>query len=440
MECVCAHVTLCVHCGMHLYLVACTNSCLFTGFTRIPPVLPPLQCNTVCSSQAELREHRKTCPRTHRDSASTHSVSVSVSDVEVLSDTSESLTSDEEEEDVIQEELLPAPNRRGTNHPSPTREAVGGSKKGGEGEKGGRGKRRQRQKKKVGIPSVKSATNVKQTAAQKKTRMRKASSEAVRLGANNLSPPSDDPSPVLGVGGGEILNHQDVYFGVGSDSSESSDDEDDLEYTPAEMAQLLSLNELDMQPCSGSDSEENVEEEEEEEGEGEGGGAKEGGELREKKRRLHQSQNKEVASNSASGTDLDSQALPGRRVPRPQQRAVAHTRQPEPVGLFWDIENCSVPGSKSAFAVAAKMRRVFFECKREAEFMVVCDITKERKEVIDSLNKAQVCPSLVIDFREIHMYTHVYRMVSFSLHSTVLVLCHTVDISQRVGIHSSSCF
>ena len=59
--------------------------------------------------------------------------------------------------------------------------------------------------------------------------------------------------------------------------------------------------------------------------------------------------------------------------------------------MFWDIENCAVPPDKSAFALANKMRKMFFEGKREAEFMCVCDIGKERKEVMDDLNKALVC-------------------------------------------------
>lgn len=67
-----------------------------------------------------------------------------------------------------------------------------------------------------------------------------------------------------------------------------------------------------------------------------------------------------------------------------------HRVKLEPVGVFWDIENCPVPMDKSAFSLAAKMRRVFFEGKREAEFMCVCDVTKERKEVTDALHKAQV--------------------------------------------------
>ena len=75
----------------------------------------------------------------------------------------------------------------------------------------------------------------------------------------------------------------------------------------------------------------------------------------------------------------------------------------EPVGVFWDIENCRVPPNKSAFALAAKMRRVFFEGKREAEFMCVCDVTKERKEVIEALSKAQVNNDY-IQYIYIHQY------------------------------------
>ena len=62
----------------------------------------------------------------------------------------------------------------------------------------------------------------------------------------------------------------------------------------------------------------------------------------------------------------------------------------EPVGVFWDIENCAVPPDKSAFALANKIRKMFFEGKREAEFLCVCDIGKERKEIMDDLNRAQV--------------------------------------------------
>ena len=66
------------------------------------------------------------------------------------------------------------------------------------------------------------------------------------------------------------------------------------------------------------------------------------------------------------------------------------SRELEPVGVFWDFENCSVPKGKSAQAVVQKIRRVFFQEKREVEFMCVCDTSKEKKSVIEELNKAQV--------------------------------------------------
>ena len=66
------------------------------------------------------------------------------------------------------------------------------------------------------------------------------------------------------------------------------------------------------------------------------------------------------------------------------------TKELEPVGVFWDLENCAVPKGKCAHAVVQKIRSVFFKNKREAEFMCVCDTSKEKKSVIEELNKAQV--------------------------------------------------
>lgn len=64
-----------------------------------------------------------------------------------------------------------------------------------------------------------------------------------------------------------------------------------------------------------------------------------------------------------------------------------------PVGVFWDIENCSVPSGRSAVAVVQRIRNCFFLGHREAEFICVCDISKESKEVIQELNNCQVLPS-----------------------------------------------
>ncbi|KAM6054582.1 meiosis regulator and mRNA stability factor 1 isoform 2-T2 [Chlamydotis macqueenii] len=61
-----------------------------------------------------------------------------------------------------------------------------------------------------------------------------------------------------------------------------------------------------------------------------------------------------------------------------------------PIGVFWDIENCSIPTGRSAIAVVQRIREKFFKGHREAEFICVCDISKENKEVIQELNNCQV--------------------------------------------------
>uniref|UniRef100_A0A7N6AX70 Meiosis regulator and mRNA stability factor 1 n=1 Tax=Anabas testudineus TaxID=64144 RepID=A0A7N6AX70_ANATE len=60
------------------------------------------------------------------------------------------------------------------------------------------------------------------------------------------------------------------------------------------------------------------------------------------------------------------------------------------LGVFWDIENCSVPSGRSAGAVVQRIRSYFFQGHREAEFICVCDISKESKAVIQELNNCQV--------------------------------------------------
>ncbi|XP_012273569.1 meiosis regulator and mRNA stability factor 1 isoform X2 [Orussus abietinus] len=61
-----------------------------------------------------------------------------------------------------------------------------------------------------------------------------------------------------------------------------------------------------------------------------------------------------------------------------------------PIGVFWDIENCQVPKGKSAMVVVQAIRDKFFTGYREAEFIVVCDVQKEVKQVVQDLNDAQV--------------------------------------------------
>ncbi|KAJ7340352.1 hypothetical protein OS493_003095 [Desmophyllum pertusum] len=87
-------------------------------------------------------------------------------------------------------------------------------------------------------------------------------------------------------------------------------------------------------------------------------------------------------------SDADALAFKNSLTGSPSQGSAAP--EPEPIGVFWDIENCPVPRGKSASAVVQKIRKEFFSGKREVEFMCVCDISKEKKEVIEELNTAQV--------------------------------------------------
>lgn len=371
-------------------------------------------------SQAELREHKKLCSRSHNDSTSTTSLSPSLSDVEVLSDS---------ESDTSEDSHKPSP----PSNPSPVKSRsdahihvhVPGS----------RSQRRRGQRKK----KINKSESSDQTTTQKKLKNRKLSSEATPVTSSstpNFHKPSYYELGEVDVG------PEEVSFNIGSDLSESSEDEDDLTYTSAEMAQLLSLNEQDMQYTDSSDSEE----EEEEVGvvsdegedthtllEGRKGREGEGENVRRKKQ---QQQNKKKRGQSG-GTKVDTASVTRDNSDRHSHlphhaphRSPAMSRQPEPVGLFWDIENCSVPINKSPFAVAAKMRKLFFEGKREAEFMVVCDITKEKKETINSLNKAQVhCTCFTLPFPLIGMHFS-------NLHALVTCLSVGTSLSWICKLHT----
>lgn len=61
-----------------------------------------------------------------------------------------------------------------------------------------------------------------------------------------------------------------------------------------------------------------------------------------------------------------------------------------PIGIFWDIENCQVPRGCSAIDVVAAIRAKFLAGRREADFVVVCDVRKESAFRLQELNDAQV--------------------------------------------------
>lgn len=98
------------------------------------------------------------------------------------------------------------------------------------------------------------------------------------------------------------------------------------------------------------------------------------------------------------------------------------------MGVFWDIENCSVPTGRSAGAVVQRIRSNFFQGHREAEFICVCDISKESKAVIQELNNCQVHTTMALISYGFYGYAvNVYKM-RISSHVSALLL-HKVTVA-----------
>lgn len=94
----------------------------------------------------------------------------------------------------------------------------------------------------------------------------------------------------------------------------------------------------------------------------------------------------------------------------PQPGTPSQAPTAEPIGVFWDIQDCQVPHNKSAFDVVQKIKNDYFTGKHEVEFICVCDASKEKKEIIDELNKAQVRFSVV----------PIFIFLTFSLLNTII--------------------
>ncbi|KAL4712272.1 hypothetical protein ACJJTC_004034 [Scirpophaga incertulas] len=82
-------------------------------------------------------------------------------------------------------------------------------------------------------------------------------------------------------------------------------------------------------------------------------------------------------------------------VDRPRVRSRFRHHKPKtliavPLGIFWDIENCQVPRGCSAIDVVSAIRAKFLLGRREADFVVVCDVRKEAASRLQELNDAQV--------------------------------------------------
>ena len=60
------------------------------------------------------------------------------------------------------------------------------------------------------------------------------------------------------------------------------------------------------------------------------------------------------------------------------------------VYIFWDIENVRPQKNSNVLGVVGNVRNLFVGNNLEAGFIVVCDVRKETKELVDQLNEVQV--------------------------------------------------
>ncbi|XP_054930817.1 uncharacterized protein [Dermacentor andersoni] len=60
------------------------------------------------------------------------------------------------------------------------------------------------------------------------------------------------------------------------------------------------------------------------------------------------------------------------------------------ISVFWDIENCAVPNGVPAYDIVRKVRQMFYEGHREADFLVACDIARMKPNVVGELSEAHV--------------------------------------------------
>ncbi|CAG9863540.1 unnamed protein product [Phyllotreta striolata] len=98
----------------------------------------------------------------------------------------------------------------------------------------------------------------------------------------------------------------------------------------------------------------------------------------------YNSTNSDSSKSSASSLKLSKSYNLTKRRRKPKFKKL------QPLGIYWDIENCQVPKNKSASALVQKIRQTFLEAYYESEFVVVCDVKKESSQVIQELHDAQV--------------------------------------------------
>ncbi|OTF78552.1 limkain b1-like protein [Euroglyphus maynei] len=74
-----------------------------------------------------------------------------------------------------------------------------------------------------------------------------------------------------------------------------------------------------------------------------------------------------------------------------QQDYQRFSNQRKPVGVFWDIENCTIPRGVSPLYLVEKIRSFITRLHLiEKEFSIVCDVPSIASSVINELNHTQI--------------------------------------------------
>lgn len=106
--------------------------------------------------------------------------------------------------------------------------------------------------------------------------------------------------------------------------------------------------------------------------------------------RLVKSANNSVCSTASDSSNCEVHLNPNRSFVLPKKKKRKQVNTLPVLGIYWDIENCQIPKNKSAAAIVQRIREIFLENHREAEFVVVCDIKKECAQIIQDLHDSQV--------------------------------------------------
>lgn len=102
-----------------------------------------------------------------------------------------------------------------------------------------------------------------------------------------------------------------------------------------------------------------------------------------------------------------------------------------PVAVFWDLENVQIPKNKSVSNVVQKVRNTFLMNYVEEDFFVVCDVSKEKKTIIDTLVLCNCTvihvPSMAKNAADYKLQTLISKFSCRNIGGSVLIISSDVN-------------